>query len=164
MTAQASEILIIDNEEYYMFSEPLEPYLNARKEKVKFDFKTTGCWRGYIGTWKLENEKLYLIDLEGTKYDKELKAHKEVGMEYLFPNQEAVFVNWFSGQLEIPDGEMLMESSTDFKDILFLKFNKGVLVDFKSEDALAKMVNEIKVKDSKRNVGFWEKIQGWFRI
>ncbi len=141
MTAQIKEKIIIDREEYLMISEPLEPYLKALKEKVRFDFETTGCWRGYIGTWKLENKNLYLIDLVGAKFDSELKIHKEVGMEYLFPNQEVVFANWFSGQLEIPDGEMLMEGTTYIGDFLFLKFDKGVLIDFNSVDGLEKMVN-----------------------
>ena len=164
MTAQAREILFINNERHSMFGEPLELYLEARKEKVKFDNKTTGCWRGYIGTWKLENDRLYLIDLVGTKFDSELNTHKEVGMEYLFPNQEVVFANWFSGYLEIPEGETLAEGPTAFNGILFLKFDKGVFVDHKFEDALEKMVNEVPVKDSRRTIGFWERIRGWFLI
>jgi len=162
MTVQAKEKLIIDNKKYLMISEPLESYLQAMKEKVKFDLRTTGCWRGYVGTWKLENEKLYLIDLVGTKYDSELNTHNEVGMEYLFPNQKSVFANWFSGQLEIPDGTILMEGTTYLGDFLFLKFDKGVLIDFKSVDGLEKMVNDVQVTEPKRKTGFLKKVRKWF--
>ena len=162
MTAQAREILFINNERHTIFGEPLEAYLEANKEKVKFDYRTTGCWRGYIGTWKLENDKLYLIDLQGTKYNPQTKKHSEVGMDYLFPNQKAVFANWFSGPMEIPQGETLAEYFSTFVGILYLKFTKGVLVDYKSEDCLEKMVNKAQVKDSKRTIGFWERIRGLF--
>ena len=105
MTAQAREILFINNERHTFFGEPLEPYIEANKDQVKFDYKTTGCWRGYIGTWKLEDNKLYLIELYGTKYNPETKAHLEVGLDYFSPNQKIVFANWFTGHLEIPHGE-----------------------------------------------------------
>ena len=83
-------------------------------------------------------------------------------MDYLFPNQKAVFANWFSGPLEIPQGETLAEYFSTFVGILYLKFTKGILVDYKSEDCFEKMVNKVQVKDSKRTIGFWERIRGLF--
>ena len=82
MTSQIKEIMIIDNEEYTMHCTPLESYLNILPKQLKFNYRTTACWRGYIGTWYLENNQLYLINLKGTKYKTESKILEEVGLDY----------------------------------------------------------------------------------
>lgn len=164
MTAQIKEKIILNGEQYLMYSEPLEPYLIRLNEKVKFDYRTTGCWRGYIGTWTLKNNRLYLIDLEGTKYDSESKSYREVGIEYLFLNQEAVFAKWFSGQLEICDGELINTWTTyadPYENILYLKFEKGVLTDFRTENAIDKMVNDMQAPKPKKTLIFWQRMKSF---
>ena len=165
MTAQIKEKIIINGEQYLMYSEPLEPYLIGLKEKVKFDFRTTACWRGYVGTWKLINDQLFLIDFLGNKYDAESNTLKEVGLNYLFPDKKEVFADWYTGLVEIPDGEILVYGGTDYstsyENNLILHFNKGILVDFKSENTLEQMVNEIQIKQSHIYLNFWERIRAW---
>ena len=165
MTVQIKEKIIINGEQHLMYSEPLEPYLIGLKEKVKFDFETTACWRGYVGTWKLVNDKLFLIDFLGNKYDADSNVFKEVGLDYLFPDKEEVHAHWFTGLVEIPDGEILVyghtDYSTQYENNLFLHFNKGILVDFKSENTLEKMVDEVQIKHSQSNMDLWQKIRRW---
>lgn len=55
MTDQIKEKIIINGEQYSMVTEPLLPYLKALNNKVKFQYETTACWRGYLGTWELKN-------------------------------------------------------------------------------------------------------------
>tara|TARA_R110000822_G_scaffold86530_3_gene201613 strand:+ start:440 stop:943 length:504 start_codon:yes stop_codon:yes gene_type:complete len=166
MTSQIKEIMIIDNEKYTMHCTPLEPYLNILPKELKFNYRTTACWRGYIGTWYLENDQLYLINLKGTKYNTESKTLEEVGLDYLFSEQEKVFAKWYTGVLSIPNGDILKNWKDDYLSfheyVLCLKFEKGILIDFKFVDAMEKMVNDIQIKQSVRSLGYWKKMQNWF--
>ena len=119
MTAQIKEIMIIDNKKYSMHCTPLDSYLKLLPK----------------GTWYLENDQLYLINLKGTKYNTESKILGEVGLDYLFPEQEKVFANWYTGVLSIPNGDILKNWKDDYLScheyVLCLKFEKGILIDFK---------------------------------
>jgi hypothetical protein len=99
MTAQVSERIIIDNEEFMLLCEPLASYLENKK--LKFDVPHTACWRGYIGTWALKGKELYLIDFEGQIYG------QEADLNFLFPNASSVKADWFTGTLRIPTGKMI---------------------------------------------------------
>jgi hypothetical protein len=123
MTAQASEILFYKGEEYQITSEPLTDFL--KNSTKSFNWTNTGCWRGYIGTWKIDNNKLFIVKLEGNS------TSGSVGLDYLFPNQKEVFANWFSGELKVPQGEMIKyihrgHFSVYEKDIIFT-FSKGII-------------------------------------
>ena len=54
----------------------------------------------HYGTWEIKDNKLYLVDFYGYNADRE-----KVGMEYLYPNQKEVFVEWFTGEICVPKGE-----------------------------------------------------------
>lgn len=107
MTVQISEILIYNGEEYQLKSVPLEPYLE--KHNIIFGATNSACWRGYIGHWLIEGECLYLTNLSAhLAIDGNSRwAGEEVGMDYLFPGQNKVFAEWFSGELRIPHGRMI---------------------------------------------------------
>lgn len=132
MTAQSSEILLFNNEEVRMATEPLRSYLETRKD-VKFVRPTTACWRGYYGKWDIRENKLFLISLEAY-----LERSKAVGMDYLFPGYETVFAEWFSGEIRIPQGEILenvhMGYSSTYEKDLFLEFESGVLINQRTVD------------------------------
>jgi hypothetical protein len=132
MTAQEREILYYNGETYWLSTEPLKPLLDIIGDDF-FDDKgpsiitlCTACKRGYIGTWEIVENKLFLIGLEG--YPKE---NEQFSMDNLFPNQKKVFAGWFTGEIKIPQGKLLynggiFSSSVHEKD-LFLKFKKGIL-------------------------------------
>ena len=125
MTAQIKEILLYKSNKVGMATEPLNPYLQNRKD-INFEFQSTGCWRGYLGFWELRDKKLFIVKLIVTK-------DTQVDLNYLFPGQNEVFADWFSGEIRIPQGEMLkyvhMGYQSIFEKDLFLKFKKGVLID-----------------------------------
>ncbi len=127
MTAQAGEILIFKGETSWMAAEPLKQYLQSR-EDIQFVPPSTACWRGYHGQWKIKDKKLYLIEL--TAY---LEGYREVGLDYLFPRQNTVFANWFSGKIRIPQGELLYYVHGGYDSIyerdLILVFENGILLD-----------------------------------
>ena len=126
MTAQAEERLIYKGEETGMASQPLSQYLRTRSD-IKFVSDSTACWRGYYGNWEIRDDKLYLIALEAF-----IEGYREVDLNYLFPNQNKVFAEWFTGELRIRQGEMLeyvhMGYASLFEKDLILVIEKGILV------------------------------------
>lgn len=127
MTAQITEKLVYNDEEYNMASLPLEPYL--KRHGFEFYAWCTACWRGYVGSWEVVDNKLYLTEFTGWQPG----SDKNVELDYLFPSQEKVFAEWFSGEIRIPHGEMLAYVHMGFASVyekdLFLKFVNGVMVD-----------------------------------
>ena len=124
MTAQASEKIIIDDEEYKLLAEPLESYLEKRK--LKFDVRNTACWRGYIGTWELKDNELYLTGFYG-----KIKG-KEVDLNFLFPDASSVKADWFTGLLRIPVGDMIQYVHGGFdsvySDEMYIEMKHGKAV------------------------------------
>lgn len=88
MTAQCRERLIYNGEEYYLATEPLASYLI--KYDIRFIAPHTACWRGYIGSWLIEDNKLYLVDLKAniSEGNKKFGADKEVGLDFYFPDKQ----------------------------------------------------------------------------
>ena len=125
MTAQAGERLIFKGEETWMAAEPLNQYLQNVND-IKFVSPSTACWRGYYGQWEIKDDKLYIVELKAY-----LEGYREVGLDYLFPRQNEVFANWFSGEIRMPQGEMLdyvhMGYASLYERDLILVFENGLL-------------------------------------
>ncbi|MBV2131853.1 hypothetical protein KRX52_03465 [Pseudomonas sp. MAP12] len=62
----------------------------AKNPKIKFtgDFSylSTGCYRGYVGTWEIKDNSLFLNEISGI-YEK--------------TTEEQIFANWVSGEFII---------------------------------------------------------------
>jgi hypothetical protein len=133
MTAQIREIIYYKGEKTVMATEPLSSYLQSRKD-ICFNARSSACWRGYLGIWKIKDKRLFLVKLKG--YIDE--DYKEVELEYIFPGKKEVFADWFSGKIRISQGELLqyvhMGYSSVFEKDLFLKFKDGVLIDEETID------------------------------
>ena len=56
MTAQIREKLRYNGKIYHLAAEPLHPYLI--EHKIKFVSSSTACWRGYVGSWLIEDNHL----------------------------------------------------------------------------------------------------------
>jgi hypothetical protein len=133
MTAQIREIIYYKGEKTVMATEPLSSYLQSRKG-ICFNARSSACWRGYLGIWKINDKRLFLVKLNGY-IDKD---YKEVELEYIFSGKKEVFADWFSGKIRISQGELLqyvhMGYSSVFEKDLFLKFKDGVLIDEETID------------------------------
>ena len=68
-------------------------------------------------------------------------------LQFLFPNQEKVFADWFTGQIRIPMGEMLQYIHQDYESIyekdLLLNLKDGVLI---SEKVIENCYGNKKIK------------------
>ena len=126
MTAQAFERIYYNGDVFEMDNEPLSDYLYQRD--IHFISHSTACWRGYYGTCLIKNDKLYLVDLKAYLPP----DYEEVGLDYLFPNRDIVFAEWFTGELCLPSGEhcknTIMGLVSVYEKELYLNFESGKLV------------------------------------
>jgi len=121
VTAQASERLIYKGERLSLCTEPLGPFIQNNGLHYKFDVTSTALWRGYIGTWTIDQDRLYLVAIDGS-----------VGMNKLFPGfSDGVFAHWYTGTLRCPQGALLKYVHGGFGSVyeedLFFDVNKGVV-------------------------------------
>lgn len=156
MTVQVKERIYYKGELRYTNDYPLDEYIKLfmleMKSKSITDihkpvliYKSTACWRGYEGTWEIRDNKLYLIDLNDYP-----KSSRPFGMDALFPNQTEVFADWFTGEIRIPHGEILISifyGPDTHEENHILKFQDGYLIDSKivdNYDRAAKIRDEMK--------------------
>lgn len=126
MTIQAGDILSYNGEKTTIATEPLKPYLKTRSD-VSFIYKSTALVRGYIGTWEIKSKKLYLVSLVGF-----IDNNEKVDLNYLFPNKTEVFADWFSGDIRIPEGELLEKINLGYASVFekdrILTIKEGILI------------------------------------
>jgi hypothetical protein len=144
MTAQFHEKLIFEGEETSMAFCPPIPLYHPRIVELSDDeihdgiqagtifslVFSTACWRHYIGTWKLEDGRFYLVDIEG---------------RYKMTSPEPIFADWVTAVIRIPEGELLHYVHMGFGSVYefetHLKIEKGVVVDERRIDNRKKDVN-----------------------
>lgn len=128
MTAQISEQLIFEGQKVPLLTNPLNNYFSLGGRDPGFESTSTALWRGYVGTWEILNDRMYLVALNGT-----LKSGEDADLESVFPGfAHRVFAHWFSGTLRIPQGKRLEYvhmgyGSTYERDVL-LTLQNGVVV------------------------------------
>lgn len=103
MTAQFSDSIRIEEIRWPLHCQPLTDFWHLSGTSSKFISNCTGNSRGYIANWEIKQDRLYLIGLTGTLADQ-----SKATLATLFPDYpDRVFAHWFSGELLIPDGELL---------------------------------------------------------
>jgi len=134
MTAQASEKLIYKGETLSLCSQPLGHFLEMAAIPWRFVAPSTALWRGYVGTWCVEGDRLYLAKLGGWVKEHELADRKQVGLDALFPDYpDGVFAHWFTGELRCPRGALVEYVHGGFlstyEEDLFLRVQRGIVLD-----------------------------------
>ncbi len=86
----------------------------AKSHSIVF---STACWRQYIGTWKIQKSKFYLVGVEG---------------RYQMTGSEPILADWFSGTIRIPQGEQLLYVHMGFGSVyereLLIAVKSGVVL------------------------------------
>ena len=131
MTAQMTEHLIYKGEKLSLCEEPLRNYLETIRKDFKFQAPSTALWRGYIGTWSIENGRLYLIKLRG--FVSESEEREEVTLKDLFPDfPDGVFAHWYTGEMRCPKGGLIDYVhggyASTYEQDLFINVEKGVVL------------------------------------
>lgn len=103
MTAQIAEILVYSGTEMALLTTPLEPFLEHSGCRLDSPIHCSGLRRGYIGTWEIKANGLFLNHLTILGTDNDLNHLTKV-----FPSASGpVFANWFSGTLRVPKGRVV---------------------------------------------------------
>lgn len=126
MTAQVPENLTYMGKQHEMCDEPLADYFELASVEPPFVGLNSACWRGYIGTWEIKDDRLYLIELEGRI------GSGEANLETLFPGfPERVFAHWYTGTVRLPHGKLLDYVhggyASRYERDLFIEFERGLV-------------------------------------
>jgi uncharacterized protein (TIGR02996 family) len=92
MTFQARETLVYRGQECPIGALPLE---SCERPVPEFGVISSGCWRGYRGTWEVRDEILYLLRL-----DAPVETETRDGLDEMFPDRDGIVAaTWFSGEI-----------------------------------------------------------------
>ena len=128
MTAQIHECLILNGEEISMAFCPLLPEADPRIVELTDDeidceniILSTACWRQYVGTWEIKDDKFYLLNLVG---------------RFKLADGAPLFADWFTGTLKIPDGKMLEYVHMGYESVyereVQIRIEKGIVMNSKT--------------------------------
>lgn len=86
-------------------------------ERDNFLADSSGCWRGYIASWRIRNDQLFLTGIDG-RYD--------------LLGEDPLPAVWVSGKIRLTGGEFVeyvhMGYHSTFEYEVVLKVRKGVVV------------------------------------
>ncbi|MFV0539267.1 MAG: hypothetical protein ACK5M3_18150 [Dysgonomonas sp.] len=178
-TAQIPDKIIYKGKEYKLHSNPLELYFTKEPDKrPKSDIMSSALWRGYIATFEIEDNILFLKDIETMYYEGNERKWRSVLSE-VFPDQKKIKIAWMTGLLIIPYGEMKnyvhMGYASTYENYLLFEVNEGNIVKerdlkgeeyekfknkqfefFKNTEKYKELVREMKEKDPDRSDEFIE--------
>jgi hypothetical protein len=89
------------------------------------------CWRGYQAIYEIENDSLYLKNIIGCGERNIDESVSENRMNEIFGNKVIkgkVYIDWFSGDFTIPNGELLRWDGIfhkTFEEEILIKVNNG---------------------------------------
>jgi len=134
MTAQFTNSIRIDGNGFSLADNPLAPLLEEKG--ITIEGYCTACWDGYLSDWDITDNKLYLVDVVPCFTDEE--GEKIMTMDYLFPGQDKVFANWYTGELLIQEGDLLnyvhMGYASTYEKHIHIKIKTGVIIETRIED------------------------------
>lgn len=124
-TAQQADILLLDGKAEGIFTNPLESYLE-KNEKLRFEPTSSANWRGYVATFAIRDDGLWLEKVEVSRYVQEGEDYKRVvedRLDTLFPGKKAVLADWYTGVLLIPRGKCQRRFKSDPLDRVIADLN-----------------------------------------
>ncbi len=103
-----------------------------RKRRPEFVRTTTACYRGYIGTWEIRDDRLFLVGIERLLRTPEGIVDATMGNALPWVKDGALAANWVSDGLRCPEGRLICYAHAMFqsryeRDRVF-EFEKGRLL------------------------------------
>lgn len=142
-TAQYPDKIVYNGKEYDLHTNPLEKYFKDHPDKrPKGGVMSTALWRGYVATFEIKDNQLYVKDVQIEYYDTTgKKGHdykwKSVISE-VFPDQNSRKIDWLTGLLVIPHGKLVnyvhMGYGSTYQKYILLEIDKGNLKQEKRYD------------------------------
>jgi hypothetical protein len=139
-TAQLPERIVIDGVQEKLLAEPLDqaleadPQLAARFYPLLPKGICTAVWRGYVATWAVRDDRLYLdgIDVNACA------SANPLPLEQIFGTSGPVPATWFSGRLTVAQGKQQLYIHMGFQSryerYLILTVEKGVVTGRETRD------------------------------
>ncbi len=119
---------MLNGQKRSLCTDPLESFFEMSGMHPEFMATCTALWRGYVGTWEITSDRLYLVGLDGR-----LKSGQIANLGTIFPGfPDRVFAHWFSGVLRIPMGQLMRYVHGGYGSVYerdqFITVKKGVAV------------------------------------
>lgn len=153
---QIPELLIYKNDTIPIYNLIIEEYINQNKIDIlgesegqlfglEFRGGSFNCWRGYQGIYKIENDSLFIVNMISIGFSEFSKTDSLI--KDVFNNKyknAKVFVDWFSGDIGLRDGDLLRWDGVFVKD-----FEKEKLISIKNGKvkSVSKVQNYIDLKN-----------------
>lgn len=108
MTAQVPDRLVHRGKVLPLCATPLYDYVRRLPKHRRPQFRSTSTtnWRGYIATWEIIEQRLFLTGIEDAVIDVDGEPH-ETTLQTIFPRRShPVLATWVSGELRCPEGRL----------------------------------------------------------
>lgn len=106
-TAQIPDFLIYQGDTLAIYANPLEDYFDKKGERtiggLEMEGMCTALWRGYVGTWIIEKDSLFLVSIE-TDYCNDNPIDIDISEEF---GSNRVFADWVSFEIINPYGKQI---------------------------------------------------------
>jgi len=134
-TAQSPDKIIYNQTEYNLQINPLEQYfLKNPNKRPKPSIHSSSLWRGYIATFEIRQNELFLIDIKIQTLEKDNQDNyvwKSVVSE-IFPDFKSKKLEWFEGLLILPFGKLInyvhLDYGSTFENYVLLNLKSGTLI------------------------------------
>lgn len=135
-TAQYPDKIIYNGKEYMLHSNPLEPYFEKFPDKrPKGGIISSAFWRGYVATFEIADKRMILKDVEiqvPKKNTESFEIEWKSALSTVFPENKKPVIDWFSGLLVIPHGEMVnyvhMGYGSTYENYILLEIAAGSFI------------------------------------
>ena len=139
-TSQAPDKIIYKEQEYSLNTNPLESFFEKNpKLRPESRIMSTALWRGYIATFEIRDNQLFVKDIVVMDEDTTTSSQKTTCrsvFNQVFPNQKQIKVDWLTGLLVIPNGKLVnyvhMGYASTYENYILLEIDKGNLSQEKS--------------------------------
>ena len=108
-TAQFPDVLIYNGKKYALTVNPMEIFFEKFPEK-RPEMPHTGLWRGYIATFEIIDNELWVIDIVKCEsvFDNGNFVFKYISIiNDCLDGKNRMKIDWFNGLLVLPQGDIL---------------------------------------------------------
>ena len=137
-TIQISDIIIYNGNEYRLIvSHPMESYFIESPEKRPPSGDISALWRGYIATFEIIDNELWVIDIKTPNGNYSIiNGNFIIGytsiVKECFEGKDRLKMDWYNGFLVIPQGEIidyeLLGWNADYENYLIIEIQNGNII------------------------------------
>jgi hypothetical protein len=133
-TAQIPDRIVYEGKEYDLQTNPMEDYFNRNPSKrPKGSVVSSALWRGYIATFEISDNVLYLkdISIEVSKKttDGSFDTEPKSVLRDVVPEGGRLKIDWFTGLLVLPYGKLVsyvhMGYGSTFEKYVLIEVDRG---------------------------------------